>query len=67
MKASEQERMAKRALVAGGALVPFGLALVGTGPSEAGAFVSLGALLTLIYGIHAYGRLGPDEGDGVGS
>lgn len=49
----------RRALTVGGAFLLLGLALVGTGPSEIGMVVTLGALLMLIYGVHTFGRLGP--------
>ena len=55
-----EERAARRALAAGGTLAVIGLALVGTGPSEAGMAISLAGLIALIYGIHTYGRLGPE-------
>lgn len=55
-----EERSARRALTAGVSLATLGLALVGVGPSEAGMAVTLAGLLTLIYGIHTFGRLGPD-------
>lgn len=58
----EQERVRKRMLGAGGTLLLLGLALVGTGPSDVGMVVCLVALLVVIGGIHAFGRLGPDEG-----
>jgi hypothetical protein len=47
--------------VAGSALLLFGLAMVGIDTSEGGAVVTLIGLLVLIYGIHSFGRLGPDE------
>jgi hypothetical protein len=49
----------------GGGLLLLGLALVGLGPSDAGMVVTLLALLMMIYGIHTFGRLGPDEGEQV--
>lgn len=57
-----QERSRKRVLGAGGTLLLLGLALVGTGPSDAGMGVCLVAMLVLIGGIHTFGRLGPDDG-----
>lgn len=39
-----------------------GLALVGLGPSVAGAGLSLLGAAAFLYAIHRYGRLGPDEG-----
>ncbi len=57
-----QVRAARRALAGGGALVGIGLAIVGIGPSEAGQAITLAGLVATMYGVHAYGRLGPDEG-----
>jgi hypothetical protein len=37
-----------------------GLALVGTGPTNLGAFVTLAGLAGLMFAIHTYGRLGED-------
>jgi hypothetical protein len=39
-----------------------GLAAVGVGDSDVGAGLTLFSLVLLIYGIHTFGRLGPDEG-----
>lgn len=55
-----QERSARRTLALGVSLAVLGLALVGTGPSEAGMAITLAGLLALIYGIHTFGRLGPE-------
>lgn len=55
-----QERSARRALTTGATLSVIGLMLVGIGPSDAGTAISLGGLIALIYGIHTYGRLGPE-------
>jgi len=52
-------------LLWGGAPLVIGLALVGVG-SDAGAAVALAGLLNTIYGIHTFGRLGPDEPAGDG-
>jgi hypothetical protein len=54
------ERAARRALGAGALLGAVGLALVGTGPSEAGGIICVAGLLVLIYGIHTFGRLGAE-------
>jgi hypothetical protein len=51
----------RRALISGSALLLLGLAMVGVDSSEVGAGVTLIGLLILIYGIHSFGRLGPDE------
>jgi len=49
----------RKALAAGGTLLPLGLALVGIGPSELGMGITLLSLVVLIYGVHSFGRLGP--------
>src|SRR5262249_42619930 len=69
-----EDRRPKRILAVSGTLVILGLSAVGTASSgastvldSAGAGVVLGAVLTLaglvliIYGIHTFGRLGPDN------
>lgn len=50
----------RRALAAGGALLLAGLLLVGIGPSDLGTAVTLAGLLATIFGIHTFGRLGPE-------
>lgn len=52
----------RRLLFAAGALLVVGLASVGTGESEPGRWITLGALLLAIYAIHTFGRLGPEPG-----
>jgi hypothetical protein len=47
-------------LVWGGAPLVVGLALVGAGADE-GAALALAGLFNTIYGIHTFGRLGPDD------
>ncbi|WP_437955177.1 hypothetical protein WME76_26990 [Sorangium sp. So ce119] len=58
---SEAETRARRALGGGGLLLVAGLALVGVGPSDAGMALTVLALLVLVYGIHSFGRLGPER------
>ncbi|WP_437500269.1 hypothetical protein [Sorangium sp. So ce1099] len=58
---SEAEGRARGALGGGGLLLVAGLALVGVGPSDAGMALTLLALAMLIYGIHSFGRLGPER------
>lgn len=53
-------RAARRALTVGGTLGALGIALVGIGPSDAGMAITLAGLIALIYGIHTFGRLGPE-------
>ena len=55
-----QEKAARRALTTGATLSVVGLMLVGIGPSDAGMAICLAGLIALIYGIHTYGRLGPE-------
>lgn len=47
-------------LLGGGILCIFGLGIVGTRPSDWGGAVVLTGWLSLMYGIHCYGRLGSD-------
>ncbi|WP_437924218.1 hypothetical protein WMF37_35035 [Sorangium sp. So ce291] len=58
---SAAEGRARRTLGGGGLLLVAGLALVGVGPSDAGMALTLLALALLIYGIHSFGRLGPER------
>ncbi|WP_437574152.1 hypothetical protein [Sorangium sp. So ce887] len=55
------EDRARRALGGGGLLLVAGLALVGVGPSDAGMALTVLALVVLVYGIHSFGRLGPEH------
>ena len=43
-----------------------GLFLVGRGASEAGAWVTLAGLASLMFAIHRYGRLGEEGADSEG-
>jgi hypothetical protein len=45
----------------GGGLLVLGLAAVGAGASVEGGPFALAGLLATIYGIHRFGRLGPEE------
>lgn len=56
----ETARQARRALGGGALLLLVGLGTVGIGPSDTGMALALLALALLIYGIHTFGRLGPD-------
>jgi hypothetical protein len=55
------EASPRRTLQWGGGLLVVGLAAVGVGAADEGSALALGGLLLTIYGIHRYGRLGPDE------
>lgn len=55
-------RLPRRALGAGGLLILTGLGVVGIGPSDAGMAIALAGFAAMIYGVHTFGRLGPDEG-----
>ena len=59
MDEAELERRPRRALAIGGVLLALGLAIVGVGPSDLGTGITIVALVTLIYGVHTFGRLGP--------
>lgn len=53
---------AREALVGWGAgLLLLGLGFVGAGAGPEGAPIALAGLLNTIYGIHTFGRLGPDD------
>ena len=55
------EQRPRRALLWGGGLLALGLAAVGVGQPDEGAVLALAGLLVTIYGIHCFGRLGPDD------
>jgi hypothetical protein len=50
----------RRVIALGAALAALGLALLATGPSDAGTLILLFALISLLYGVHSFGRLGPE-------
>ena len=58
-----EERAPRQALMLGGGLLIVGLGIVGTGTdlAGAGAVVALVGLAAIIYGIHAFGRLGGED------
>lgn len=58
-------RRARGALGIGGVLLLCGLAMVGIGPSDMGMGVTLAGLVVTIFGIHTFGRLGPDAAPGA--
>jgi hypothetical protein len=45
----------------GGGLLVLGIGLVGVGEASVGAPFLLAGLLNIVYGIHTYGRLGPED------
>ena len=55
------EAQPRRMLGAGALLLLAGIATVGVGSSEIGVGLTLLALLVLAFGIHTFGRLGPEE------
>ncbi len=61
-RVDDAARLPRRALAAGGLLLLAGLGLVGIGPSDAGMAVALAGFVAMIYGVHTFGRLGPDDG-----
>jgi hypothetical protein len=50
----------RRVIAIGAGLLAIGLAIVAIGPSDEGMVLTLFAILALIYGVHSFGRLGPD-------
>jgi len=52
---------ARRSLISGSVLLLLGLGMVGIDTTDVGAGVTLLGLLILIFGIHSFGRLGPEE------
>jgi hypothetical protein len=55
------EESARRTLGWGAGALILGLAVVGAGSDDLGVLPVLAGLLILVYGIHKYGRLGPEE------
>lgn len=51
----------QRRLALGGSMTIVGLALVGSTGTDIGAIVVIAGLLTLMYAIHRYGRLGAER------
>jgi hypothetical protein len=56
-----EERAPRQALMLGGGLLIVGLGVVGAGLGGMGAVVALVGLAAIIYGIHAFGRLGGED------
>ena len=56
-----EERGPRQSLLLGGALLLVGLAIVGTDSGGMGSVVALVGLASIIYGIHAFGRLGSED------
>ena len=50
-------------LLWGGGLLILGIGLVGVGEASVGAAPLLAGLFNIVYGIHTYGRLGPEDDD----
>jgi hypothetical protein len=50
----------RRFVALGSALLALGLLLVATAPSDEGMAITLIALSALVFGVHSFGRLGPD-------
>src|SRR4051812_45263889 len=55
------EQAPRRALLWGAGLLVLGLAAVGVGQADEGAALAPAGLLITIFGIHRFGRLGPDD------
>ncbi|MCA9631174.1 MAG: hypothetical protein KC766_26105 [Myxococcales bacterium] len=51
----------RRVLAVGATLTLLGIALSVTASQALGAWLTVGALLVMLYGLHRLGRLGPDE------
>ena len=51
----------RRVLVAAGAVLILGLAVVGVSASPLGRWITLAGLLLMIFGVHTFGRLGPES------
>jgi hypothetical protein len=64
---ADVERTPRRMIGAGGTLLMVALAIVGTTESDVGAWLGLGALVLVIYGLHRFGRLGPAASEGSAS
>jgi hypothetical protein len=56
-----EERAPRQTLLLGAGLLLVGLAIVGTGLGGMGSVVALVGLAAIIYGIHAFGRLGAED------
>jgi hypothetical protein len=56
-----EERAPRQTLLLGAGLLLVGLAIVGTGSGGMGSVVALAGLAAIIYGIHAFGRLGAED------
>ena len=56
-----EERAPRQTLMLGGGLLVVGLGIVGAGLGGMGAVVALVGLAAIIYGIHAFGRLGGED------
>ena len=54
-----REQTPRRVLIVGPAILLAGVAITGIEASDAGAVIALVGLLVTIYGVHAFGRLGP--------
>ncbi|APR75068.1 Hypothetical protein A7982_00414 [Minicystis rosea] len=60
---AELEALPRKSLGWGGGLLILGLGAVGVGASGEGAVLALAGLFLTIYGIHSFGRLGPEDLD----
>lgn len=58
---SPLEKAPRRALLWGAGLLVLGLATVGVGREDEGAVLTLVGLVVTLFGIHKFGRLGPDD------
>ena len=56
-----EERAPRQTLMLGGGLLIVGLGIVGAGLGGTGSVIALVGLAAIIYGIHAFGRLGGED------
>jgi hypothetical protein len=59
--ASNQERSSRTLLAAGLTAVVVGIALSVTDSAALGSWLTVGALVLVILGLHRFGRTGPDR------
>lgn len=58
------ESKTRTLILSGAVLTVFGIALSAAGDGSTARWLAIGGLLCLLIGLHRFGRLGPDEGNG---
>lgn len=58
---ADAARADRRVLAVGASLSLAGIALSATGSAQIGSWLTVGALLVVLYSLHRLGRAGPDE------